>query len=83
MAAHGVPIITTRGPMTDHAFVDGENVLLCEARDAAKLAKTTEMAMDSEELRQRLRSGVSKLAREWLSWDTAIARTVALLEARR
>lgn len=83
MAAHGVPVITTRGPMTDDAFVDGENVLLCEPRDAAGLANRISALMHSEELRERLRSGVRKLADRWLSWDEAIAQTLAVLEPRR
>jgi glycosyltransferase involved in cell wall biosynthesis len=79
MAAHGVPIVTTRGPMTDGAFLDGENVLFCEPRDAVGLAKAIGMVFDSEELRNRLREGVTRLAREWLSWDETIVRTTALL----
>jgi glycosyltransferase involved in cell wall biosynthesis len=79
MAAHGIPIVTTRGPMTDHAFVDRENVLLCEPRDPAALAKAIGALMEDEDLRQRLHVGVTKLAHEWLSWDEAIARTTALL----
>lgn len=82
MAAHGLPIITTRGPMTDQVFVDGENVLLCEPRDAAALATKINALMDSEQLRVRLRSGVIKLAQEWLSWDKGIVRTLAMLEVR-
>jgi len=82
MAAHGVAIVTTRGPMTDQAFVDGDNVLLCEPSDAPALAKGIRTLMDSEDLRERLRAGVTKLAHDWLSWDEAIARTMALLELR-
>ena len=79
MAAHGVPIVTTRGPMTDDAFVDCDNVLLVEPRDPAALARALGSVMQDDGLRQRLRAGVTKLAHEWLSWDEAIARTVALL----
>jgi hypothetical protein len=41
------------------------------------------MTIESEDLRRRLRTGVSKLAHAWLSWDTAIEGTLAMLEARR
>jgi glycosyltransferase involved in cell wall biosynthesis len=82
MAAHGLPIVTTRGPMTDQAFVDGDNVLLCEPANAPALAKGLRTLMDSEDLRERLRAGVTKLAHDWLSWDEAIARTTALLKVR-
>ena len=81
MAAHGVPIVTTRGPMTDDAFVDRDNVLLVEPRDPAALAQAIDTLMQDDDLRERLRAGVTKLAHEWLSWDEAIARTVALLHA--
>jgi glycosyltransferase involved in cell wall biosynthesis len=83
MAAHGMPIVTTRGPMTDQAFVEGENVLFCEPTDAAAIADRIGALMDSEQLRERLRSGVTKLAQEWLSWETSIARTLAALQVRR
>jgi len=82
MAAHGMPIVATRGTATDQVFVDGENVLLCEPRNAAALANKINALMDSEQLRERLRSGVSKLAQEWLSWDKGIARTLAVLGVR-
>jgi len=83
MAAHGVPIVTTRGAFTDQAFVDGDNVLLCEPRDAAALALAIDRLIDDVSLRQRLQQGVSQLAHDWLSWDEAIARTTALFRTRR
>ena len=74
MAAHGLPVITTRGPMTDHAFVDGENVLLCEPRDPGGLAKAIVRSDGGRGIAGTARVGVTKLAREWLSWDEALAR---------
>ena len=68
--------------MTDQAFVDGENVLLCEPANAADMADKIGALMDSEQLRERLRSGVNKLAQEWLSWEKGIARTLAALRVR-
>ena len=82
MAAHGMPIVTTRGPATDQVFVDGENVLMCDPGNAVALADRIKALMDSEQLRERLRSGVSKLAQDWLSWDKGIARTLAVLGSR-
>jgi glycosyltransferase involved in cell wall biosynthesis len=79
MAAHGMPIITTRGPATDRVFADGENVLFFEARNAPALAERLKFLMDSAPARERLRAGVGALAREWLSWDTGIRRTLATL----
>jgi glycosyltransferase involved in cell wall biosynthesis len=82
MAAHGKPIVTTRGLMTDEAFIDGENVLLCEPQDTGALAKRILVLMDSEELRNHLSAGVTKLAQDCLSWDVAVERTLSLLTAR-
>lgn len=33
LAAHSLPVVTTRGPDLARTFVDGENVLLCPPRD--------------------------------------------------
>jgi len=79
MAAHGMPIVTTRGPATDRVFADGENVLFFEARNAGALAEKLKFLMDSAQARERLSSGVGMLARQWLSWDTGIERTLATL----
>jgi glycosyltransferase involved in cell wall biosynthesis len=83
IAAHGVPVISTRGAMTDEAFRDGENVLMCPPRDADALARAIVSVMDDDELRARLASGATKLARECLSWEQAVAQTVTLLQSRR
>jgi glycosyltransferase involved in cell wall biosynthesis len=79
MAAHGMPIVTTQGPATDRAFVDGENVLFFEAKNAGALAERLKFLRDSAPARERLSGGVGMLARTWLSWDTAIERTLATL----
>jgi glycosyltransferase involved in cell wall biosynthesis len=79
MAAHGMPIITTRGPATDEVFTDGENVLFFEARNAGALAERLKLLMDNAQARESLRSGVTRLARKWLSWDKGIERTLATL----
>ena len=60
----------------------GENVLLVEPRDPAALAQAIGTLMQDDDLRHHLRDGVTKLAHEWLSWDEAIPRTVALLNPR-
>jgi len=83
MAAHGVPIITTRGDMTDAAFVDGENVVLAEPGNATALADSIVKLMNDEALRARLRTGIARLASEWLSWDRGLDRTLAAFEPPR
>ena len=79
-AAHGLPIITTRGSTLESPFVDGKNVLLCEPKNPASLAAAIESAVCSAELRQRLSEGALEMAREWFSWDRAIEQTVEALK---
>jgi len=83
MAAHGLPMIATRGPWLDEPFVHQENVLLCEPNDPFALAQSILLVMESSGLRERLRKGALKLASEWFSWDRATDRTIDLLQGRR
>ena len=82
-AAHGRPIISTRGKTLEQFFLHGENVFLCPPRDPEALAVAIETVMDQPELRGRLASGASELSREWFSWDRAVERTLATLQPRR
>jgi glycosyltransferase involved in cell wall biosynthesis len=79
MVAHGLPIIVTRGPMMDKAFIHGENVLTFAPKDPEALTKLLLEVMDRPHLRERLRAGALKLADEWFSWDSAMERTLAAL----
>jgi glycosyltransferase involved in cell wall biosynthesis len=79
VAAHELPIITTRGPMLDEPFVHGENLLLCEPQEPKQLADGIMLLIDDPLLRERLREGVRKLALEWFSWETATSRTLTTL----
>lgn len=83
MVAHGLPIIVTRGPLMDQAFVHGENVLTCEPKDHEGVARLLLEVMDHADLRDRLRAGAFKLAAEWFSWDTATEKTLTALRPRR
>jgi glycosyltransferase involved in cell wall biosynthesis len=83
MVAHGLPIIVTRGPMMDKAFVHGENVLTCEPKDHQGVASRLLEIMNHPDLRERLRSGALQLAEEWFSWDTAMKKTLATLRPRQ
>lgn len=82
MVAHGLPIIVTRGPLMDKAFVHGENVLTCEPKDHPAVANLLLEVMDHVDLRERLRIGAFKLAAEWFSWETATEKTLTALRPR-
>ena len=78
-AAHGLPIITTRGANLEQQFVHQENVFLCPPRDPEALASAIKLMMDAPDLRERLAAGALKLARDWFSWERAIDRTLTIL----
>ncbi|ULA61337.1 MAG: Putative Glycosyl transferase, group 1 [Nitrospira sp.] len=82
MVAHGLPIIVTRGPLMDQAFVHGENVLTCEPKDHQAVARLLLHVMDDAALRDRLRAGALKLAADWFSWETATEKTLTALRPR-
>jgi len=82
-AAHGLPIISTRGEILEQFFLHGENVFLCPPRDPEALATAIQMLMDQAELRRRLGAGALKLADEWFSWERAVERTLAALNPRQ
>ena len=82
MVAHGLPIIVTRGPLMDQAFIHGENVLTCEPKDHQAVARLILSVMDDPVLRDRLRAGALKLAAEWFSWETATEKTLTALRPR-
>ncbi|MGH7774564.1 MAG: glycosyltransferase family 4 protein [Candidatus Binatia bacterium] len=78
-AAHGLPIVTTKGSIVESPFIDGENVFLCPPRDPNSLALAIESLISNPELRQRLRLGALQLAQECFSWDKAVERTCQAL----
>lgn len=78
-AAHGLPIISTTGPVLEAQFVHGDNLLLCPPFDPEALAGAIESLIQQPELRARLASGALTMRKEWFSWDRAIERTLAAL----
>jgi polysaccharide biosynthesis protein PslF len=80
-ASHGLPLVVTRGERVESAFRERENVLFCSPRDPASMAEAIEIVVDDAFLRQRLSRGAEALAEEWFSWDRAVERTVATLNA--
>jgi len=79
-AAHGLPIITTKGKSLESPFVDGKNVLLCEPKDPEGLAAAIESVIRFPELRQRLSEGAIELVEEWFSWEKAVDRTLEVFK---
>jgi len=79
-AAHGLPIVTTRGEFLAAPFVHGQNVFLCKPKDPDSVALAIDSVMSSSQLNRRLRIGVEALAREWFCWDKAVTRTINLLK---
>ncbi|HJR76056.1 MAG TPA: glycosyltransferase family 4 protein [Nitrospiraceae bacterium] len=82
IAAHGLPIIGTRGPLPDSAFIDGSNILLCEPEDSQAIARSILQLMDDRALHRRLKEGVEKLGEDWFSWDKAIDQTLVMFQPR-
>jgi polysaccharide biosynthesis protein PslF len=77
VAAHGLPVITTRGEFFEEQFVHGENVFLCPPESPSSLATAIETVMTNQQLRERLRVGIAELTQEWFSWDRLVDRTLA------
>jgi glycosyltransferase involved in cell wall biosynthesis len=75
-AVHGLPIVTTRGPLLESAFVHQKNVILCPPKNPEALAVAIETLMADPALRGRLSSGARDLARKWFSWESAIKQTI-------
>jgi len=78
-AAHGLPIVTTRGEMLEDPFIDGENVRLCPPKDPAAMTAAIKELINSPELRSRLRSGVQRLMEGCFAADRTISSTLRLL----
>lgn len=76
---HGLPIVTTRAEPLESAFVDGQNVILCQPKDSAAMVRAIESLMENPSLRLSLRQGAVALADEWFSWRKAVNRTIELL----
>jgi glycosyltransferase involved in cell wall biosynthesis len=82
-AAHGLPIVTTKGQTVEAPFKDRVNVLLCPPNDPESIAAAVDSLIINPKLRARLAEGALQLARDWFSWDKAVERTVHALENGR
>jgi glycosyltransferase involved in cell wall biosynthesis len=77
-AAHGLPIVTTKGEFVELPFIDQKNVLLCPPKEPEALAAAINSLISRPELRQQLSTGALEMARQWFSWDEAIKRTIEI-----
>jgi glycosyltransferase involved in cell wall biosynthesis len=78
-AAHGLPIVTTRGEERESVFVDGANLLLCPPRNASALAATINRLISDRPLQEQLRRGAKQLADQHFSWERCIEQTLEAL----
>jgi polysaccharide biosynthesis protein PslF len=76
-AAHGLPIIATRGEDLEKQFIHEENIYLCPPKDSEAMASAIRLLMSAHDLRARLGKGALGLARDWFSWEGVIERTLA------
>ncbi len=81
-AAHGLPIVTTRGLTLEAPFADGENVLLCRPKDPPALAGAIEAVLAGPAWKRKLGAGALALAEEWFSAEASLERTLKVFQPR-
>ena len=73
--AHGLPTVSTRGADTEAEFVDGEGIVLVDARDEEEsLVHHLDRLLKDPEERRRLALGARRLHQSQFSWQS-IARS--------
>lgn len=78
-AAHGLPIITSRGEKLEAPFVDGINVRLYPTNDPDALREAILELINQPATRARLCAGARRLAEQCFSADNVIDSTLRLL----
>jgi glycosyltransferase involved in cell wall biosynthesis len=78
VAAHGLPIIATKGEFIESPFLNRRNLLLCAPKEPESLAAAIESLLNDPQLRRKLSDGALEMAREWFSWDKALERTLRI-----
>lgn len=81
-AAHGLPVVTTRGAALEEQFAHNENVLLCSPESPDELARAVLAVMDDPELYLRLHTGARRLAEDYFSWDRTVEHVLSALGCR-
>ncbi len=80
VAAHHLPIVTTRGEALEEPFKHLENVCLCDPGSIDQLVRAMQMLVDQPEFKDKLSAGIAKLAGEWFSWDRNLERTLGTFQ---
>jgi FkbM family methyltransferase len=81
-STHGLPVISTELAVgRDEALEHGQNIYLCRPRDPEMLAEAILLISESTALRERLRTGILDLAREWHRWDIMTERLAGTLKS--
>ena len=80
VAAHDLPIISTRGEHLETPFIDGQNVLLYPPKDPQALAETIVRLISNPDLQERLRDGVRTMTEKYFNWDKCIEQTLKVFE---
>ncbi|QHT65769.1 glycosyltransferase family 4 protein [Rhodocytophaga rosea] len=65
----GLPIIGTKGDMTDSFFSDGHNILLCNNNTLPEVTSKIISLINSDSLRKHLKSNAYKTFYEYLDWE--------------
>ena len=76
VAAHALPVVSTRAKDTEPEFRDGENILLCTASDKDSLTQTILRMMSDKELRSNLGFNAQILTNRSFSWEQCIEQTI-------
>lgn len=79
-AAHDLPVITTTGDRREPEFMDGQNVLLCQPKDADALADGMLRVLSDKDLTNRLKAGSADLTGRYFSWKATLDSTVKVFE---
>nr|WP_321360559.1 glycosyltransferase family 4 protein [uncultured Hyphomonas sp.] len=79
-AAHDLPVITTLGERPEPEFVDQQNVLLVQPKDADALAEGMMRLLKDADLTSHLRAGSVTLTKRYFSWEATLDSTVKVFE---
>lgn len=83
VAAHGLPIIASKGETTESIFVDKQNVIFVLPEDPAALKSAIETVVSDTKLSLALGANAEKLAMERFSWTRAIDEILLVLRGKQ
>ena len=76
--AAGLPVIGSKGDMTDDFFHDGKNIYLINSLDEDEIACAIKAVLSSAELRARLRHGAAMSYERELCWESIAGKYLQL-----